>query len=381
VENAKKQLVAGTNFFLTLRLETMEGQGCADKTEKICENIVVFKPLPFACQSDDGCLELARQTDISCKPANPAVCKNAINGEDRLEGENWTAADGCNNCRCLKSGIPGCTKKFCLDKPLITTSRPVRDNSLSCPGCAIESVIDEEIFSAAVHATASLAGINTVSGCGGISLVNVENARKQVVAGTNYFLTLRLQTRGGQGCADKIEKICENIVVFKPLPFRCQSQDGCLELTRQPGISCQEVQVSRDQLRSASSVLSLSKGGVQTSSISQCQGEGKENCQTVNINNNVLDNLNIGDKVALLPGLDVDLTLKQPPTQGSSSTSFVFTVGQFGEAILTRGNNRSSMFGSIKPGTGNVDYSIENCGDGCNVIYQRDSGFFNQFKD
>ena len=90
---------------------------------------------------------------------------------------------------------------------------------------------------------------------------------------------------------------------------------------------------------SASSILSLSKG-VQTSNIRQCQGEGKENCQAVNINNNVLDNLSIGQKVDLLPGLNVDLSLKQPPTQGSSSTSFVFTVGQFGEAILTRGNSR-----------------------------------------
>lgn len=425
VEKAETQVVAGTNYFLTLRLETKSGQGCADITEKICQNIVVFKPLPFQCQTEDGCLELTRQTGISCKPVQPATCKNAINGEDRLEGEKWTAADGCNTCRCLKSGFPGCTKKFCLDKPLITTSSPVRANpnfpcthgspltdgsgiqifcgrgpnrqicpsnsfcvvdpagayALCCPaapaapadkpvrcaGCPQEAAIDEEIFSAAAHATASLAGVNTVSGCGGISLVKIEKAEKQVVAGTNYFLTLRLKTRGGQGCADTIEKICQNIVVFKPLPFQCQSKDGCLELTRQPGISC-----------NATSLLSLNTG-LDTSSIRQCQGDGKENCQAININNDVLDNISVGDQVKLLPGLDIDLTLKQAPSQGRSSTSYVFTVGQWGEAIITKGSN--SVFGSIKPSTGDVDYTIESCGGGCNVIYQRDQGFFNNFKD
>jgi hypothetical protein len=368
VENAQKQVVAGTNYFLTLRLETRGGEECAEKTEKICQNIVVFKPLPFQCQTQDGCLELTRQTGISCKAVQPATCKNAINGEDRLEGEKWTAADGCNTCRCLKSGFPGCTKKFCLDKPLITTSSPVReDKPVTCAGCPQKAAIDEEIFSAAAHATASLAGLNTVSGCGGISLVKIEKAEKQVVAGTNYFLTLRLKTRGGQGCADNIEKICQNVVVFKPLPFQCQSQDGCLELTRQPGISC-----------SATSLLSLNTG-LDTSSISQCQGDGKQNCQAININNDVLDNISVGDQVNLLPGLDIDLTLKQAPSQGRSSTSYVFTVGQWGEAIITKGSN--SVFGSIKPSTGDVDYTIESCGGGCNVIYQRDQGFFNNFKD
>ena len=97
--------------------------------------------------------------------------------------------------------------------------------------------MDDEITAAAAHATASLSGISD-SRCGGIKLVKVENAKKQVVAGTNFVLTLRLETREGQGCVNKTEQICENIVVFKPLPFACQSDDGCLELTRQTNISC-----------------------------------------------------------------------------------------------------------------------------------------------
>ena len=114
------------------------------------------------------------------------------------------------------------------------------DTSLSCPGCPQASVKDREIKLAAIHATASLSGISD-SSCGGIKLVKVEKAQKQVVAGTNYFLTLKLETSEGQGCADKTEKICENIVVFKPLPFACKSEDGCLKLTSPTDISCKPV--------------------------------------------------------------------------------------------------------------------------------------------
>ena len=63
VVSAKTQVVAGTNYILSLKLST----NCGAKQEKICDNIVVHKPLPFACQVDDGCLEIIRPEDISCR--------------------------------------------------------------------------------------------------------------------------------------------------------------------------------------------------------------------------------------------------------------------------------------------------------------------------
>ena len=67
--NAKTQVVAGTNYILTLKLST----NCGVSQEKICDNIVVHKPLPFACQADDGCLEIIRQEDIACREAQGIV--------------------------------------------------------------------------------------------------------------------------------------------------------------------------------------------------------------------------------------------------------------------------------------------------------------------
>ena len=65
--NVKKQVVAGTNYNLTLKLETNSGQICSKIEQKLCENIIVYKPLPIACSSQDGCLELIQQEQISCK--------------------------------------------------------------------------------------------------------------------------------------------------------------------------------------------------------------------------------------------------------------------------------------------------------------------------
>ena len=63
VVRAETQVVAGTNYRLKLKWST----NCGARQEKICDNIVVYKPLPFACKADDGCLEIIRQEDITCK--------------------------------------------------------------------------------------------------------------------------------------------------------------------------------------------------------------------------------------------------------------------------------------------------------------------------
>jgi len=247
---------------------------------------------------------------------------------------------------------------------------------VSCPGCPIPSEVDEDITLAAKAAIQALEGSGAVSNCGGISLVKVKKAETQVVAGINYFLSLRLKVKSGQNCEENVEKICKNIVVFKPLPFNCQSEDGCLELTRQEGISCSPTEETRS---GGGDFLFSIDTSTDTSKIAQCTGDGKSNCKAIAINKDVVDNLKVGDKVALLPGLDLVLTLKREPTQGGSSTSFVFVVGKHGEATITMG--KSAVFGSIKPTEGSVDYTIENCGTNCNVIYERDVGYFNKFND
>lgn len=257
-----------------------------------------------------------------------------------------------------------------------------------CPGCPEPSSVDQDILLAAQAAIKALEkGVcESVSICGGIKLLKVEKAEKQVVAGTNYILSLRLEARGGppgsapgsRQCILKFEKICQNIVVFKPLPFDCQTQDGCLKLTKQEAIVCSVVRSEESRHGGGHFLFSIDTK-VDASNLPQCTGDGKSNCKGISLNKKVMDGLQVGDKVSLLPGLDLLLTLRRLPSHGISSTSFSFTVGEHGEATITVGE--SAVYGSIKPTQGSVDYTIENCGSNCNVIYERDVGYFNQFED
>ena len=79
--------------------------------------------------------------------------------------------------------------------------------------------------------------------------------------------------------------------------------------------------------------------------------------------------------------------LRRAPTVSPSGTmSYSFSLCDGGEGMVTVRPNKetgtgASVFASIKPVTGTVIYSVEACGQGCNVLYERDIAYFNQFED
>ena len=105
--------------------------------------------------------------------------------------------------------------------------------------------MDADVLAAAAAATASPALARALGGsgsrCGKIRLVRVEEARRQVVAGTNYHLTLRLGTGGGGGgedCGEEVERICSGVVVHQPLACYRQGEDCRREVVRQEEVAC-----------------------------------------------------------------------------------------------------------------------------------------------
>jgi len=116
------------------------------------------------------------------------------------------------------------------------------------PGGFSDAEVDEKVTKAAEVAVTALAGItgntNPVSSCGkNIDLVGVDKVEKQVVAGTNYKLTLRLATHTPGNCNDKVEKVCEGITVYEKLPHMCSGDNSnipCTELTNQQNIKCKD---------------------------------------------------------------------------------------------------------------------------------------------
>merc|ERR1711915_402433 len=119
--------------------------------------------------------------------------------------------------------------------------------------------------------------------------------------------------------------------------------------------------------------------------IIQCKQEGVLNCRAVSINLDYLKaKLKSGDSIEFLESSEISMKLRRDPTVSSSgSESFSFSLADGGEAIVTvKANEKStSVFATIKPVTGNVTYAVESCGGGCNVLYERDIGYFNQFVD
>ena len=119
--------------------------------------------------------------------------------------------------------------------------------------------------------------------------------------------------------------------------------------------------------------------------IAQCSSEGAKNCKAVKLHPEYLSSTSTTDSqfLKLLPGSEVELEVVRGPADLSSDTlSYVFRLTDGGEGTLTVRQSTSAAYGSFKPISGSVHYNVEACrGDGCNVIYERDSDFFNNFED
>jgi len=74
--------------------------------------------------------------------------------------------------------------------------------------------------------------------CQELTLLEVLDSQKQVVAGTNYKLSLKLRAKQGPLCDEELVRTCRNIWVHKPLPFQCQDSSNCLQLMRQDEMEC-----------------------------------------------------------------------------------------------------------------------------------------------
>jgi hypothetical protein len=180
------------------------------------DSVMHYGKSEFAFKEEDG--------QITIETKNPSY-QDVIGQRDGVslgDIELIKRAYNCNSKGILKEDLAGMSEQ---------------NSQVSCPGCLFPSEVDEEILLAAKFAVKALEGNSTVSNCGGISLVKVVKAETQVVAGRNYHLTLRLEMKSGDNCEEDVEKICENIVVHKPLPFNCQSME-CLELIWKEDISC-----------------------------------------------------------------------------------------------------------------------------------------------
>lgn len=119
-----------------------------------------------------------------------------------------------------------------------------------------------------------------------------------------------------------------------------------------------------------------------TEEILQCKTDGARNCKAVRLNPSLLSSPPSSQFLKLLSGSDVELqVLRGPADLNSPTLSYQFSLTDGGDGSLTYRPSTSAAIGTFRPSTGSVHYTVESCGDGCNVIYERDSDYFNQFED
>jgi len=118
----------------------------------------------------------------------------------------------------------------------------------------------------------------------------------------------------------------------------------------------------------------------EASDASQCQQAGVTRCRGVIISD-VVKTLKAGAKLDLLQAGDVHMTLRRDPevtTSGGVSLALALTDGGEGNIVV---GTSGSMYGAVKPLEGPVHYTLESCGQGCSVLIERASDWFNQFED
>jgi len=168
-----------------------------------------------------------------------------------------------------------------------------------------------------------------------------------------------------------------------PLPASAPRLPSAPKLPSVPKVHfpTDEVQQRKVDFKSTSgSTYSLLIVVDETSDKAQCKQAGVTRCRGV-ITWEMLRSLKAGATMDLVADEGVLMTLRRDPevtTSGGVSLSFLLNDG--GEGNIVVGTN-GSMYGSIKPLTGSVHYTLESCGQGCAVLMERPSDWFNQFQD
>jgi len=314
------------------------------------------------------------------------LCGSDERGVPRVVGDTWQ--EDCNRCRCTDNLVPGCTKRFCgafpqpptPSQPTSSAPRISQQNRCGIDERGVPRVAGDTwkedcndcrcTDNLVPGCTRKLCGAPTTSHpsssaprVGGVMFPG--HSRGDPVTVTTLSCNDKNGTRREVG--ESWKEDCNNC--------RCGNTGVALCTHR----FCINEEFKKDKfLFTVDSTKNVEE-------IVQCSNDGAKNCKAVKLNANHLSSTSTTDSqfLKLLPGSDVELEVVRGPADLSSDTlSYVFRLTDGGEGTLTVRQSTSKAYGSFKPIKGSVHYSVEACsGDGCNVIYERDRNFFNNFED
>jgi len=278
------------------------------------------------------CLVLGGMVD-SLPQSEEGCGRDRLTGEPRLEGDTWY--DGCNQCRCLSNGRPGCTKKVCPPHQRET--------------CGGRSQWEEKSGSEVrqCHCDLGEAVCNPTSNrCG----VGSDGRQRQV------------GDRWQESCNTCF---CTGTGVPACSFIHCGGDNFPSE--------------SRDRIPDSPPLSLLEEVSLRDGTVVQCLQDGVTKCTGVRIAAE-LSQLKAGANLSFLAGTGITVRLRRDPAVSSIFTSLSLSLEDGGEGTIVV-RRSGAVYGTITPGTGSLIYALEACGKDCNVLLQTDRQFFNQFKD
>jgi len=149
----------------------------------------------------------------------------------------FTPPAGGQNCVLQKDRFGCCDTGYKCDRVV-----PPAPQSLGggVPGGYRREALSAESKKVAAYAMKSALSKQQAlhKGCDRLTLLEVLEVHRQIVAGTNFKMKLRLRNRVAPECRIDEVRVCE-VVIFRPLPHTCKQRDGCLQVPEPATIVCE----------------------------------------------------------------------------------------------------------------------------------------------
>merc|ERR1711962_515240 len=149
----------------------------------------------------------------------------------------FTPPAGGQNCVLQKDRFGCCDTGYKCDRVV-----PPAPQSLGggVPGGYRREALSAESKKVAAYAMKSALSKQQAfhKGCDRLTLLEVLEVHRQIVAGTNFKMKLRLRNRVAPECRIDEVRVCE-VVIFRPLPHTCKQRDVCLQVPEPATIVCE----------------------------------------------------------------------------------------------------------------------------------------------
>merc|ERR1712013_200750 len=328
---------------------------------------------------------------VKVASTSPSQCGEDSEGNPRLVGDSWK--EDCNNCRCTSTGVPVCTLRFCVNREEHecvdergnrrehlemweeweesweeeerSSGIEVNGNHKDCSCdngeviCQVRQLAEEET-GAFVASSPGRLGENAVT-----CVDSNGTAREE---GDSWMDDCNncMCTESGNSCT---KMLCNFALPFAMSGLRTGADSQCLD---REGSSRE---IGETWMEACNNCRCTKSGSSCTKKLCNFLGHNlNPGLQCTDEQNLTREHLESWEQVPSPP----EVVKEVADVQLVWLTDLSMEI-QLEENIVV--GTSGSMYGAVKPLEGPVHYTLESCGQGCSVLIERSSDWFNQFED